>query len=364
MKTTPLVRSLLILTLLLASGCGDWMTRRPSNSGLLIEPADAARIGYAISWSTDLGVPRRNRLSSITRLGDLLITVEAPSNLVSAISVRDGSVLWRRVIGAPTENVYAPVRDGERVYLNNDTTVFTLGAVHGDLIASSKLKEIVSTGPVLIGKYAIFGGSGGTVYAHDVQAGYAKWSYQMTNAVVVQPMATEQNVFVADSNGIYAALRAEDGDLLFRGRTFGPVTAETASTRSSIYIASQDQSLYALNRLTGADKWVYRTKAPLTQPPVAIGQSVYLPVPGAGLVALDASNGKKRWHTVPSTPVKASEGRLLLHSTIGLFQVDESTGRVIEQADTGALQKVLQGPDNSLLIVSPGGRIHRLNPKR
>jgi len=365
MKMSPLVRSLLVLTLLFAGGCGDWMSRRASRSGLLIEPADAARVGYAITWSTDLSVPQRHKLSSITRLGDMLITVEAPGNLVSAISVRDGSVLWRHVIGAPTENVYAPVRDGERLYINNDTTVFTLGAAHGDLIASANLEEVVSTGPVLIGKHAIFGGSSGTIFAHDVLSGYAKWSYQMTDAVVIQPMASEQNVFVADSSGIYAVLRAEDGDLLFRGKTFGPVTAETAGTRSGIYIASHDQSLYALNRLTGRDMWVYRTASPLTQPPVAIGQSVYLPVPGAGLVALNASDGEERWHTAASsTPIKASDGRLLLHTSIGLSLLDERTGRVIEQADTMALQKVLQGPDNSLLIVSPGGRIHRLNPKR
>jgi len=365
MNMTPMVRSLLVLTLLVAGGCGNWTHRRTSRSGLLIEPADAARIGYAVTWSTDLSVPRRHKLSSVTLLDDMIVTVEAPGNLISAISVRDGSVLWRHVIGASTQNIYTPVRDEERIYINNDTTLFNLSAAHGDVISTANLEEVVSTGPVLIGKHAIFGGSNGVVFAHDVNAGYARWSYQMTDAVAISPMATGQNVFVADSKGIYAALRANDGDLLFRGKTFGPVTAKTAGTRAGIYIASQDQSLYAINRLTGRDKWVHRTATALTEPPVAIGQSVYLPLPGIGLVALSASDGKVLWLTdQPSVPVKTSDGQLLLKTQIGLSLLDERTGRVIDQADTMTLQEILLGPDDSLLIVSPEGRIHRLNPKR
>ena len=365
MNTTLMVRSLLVLMLLAAVGCGDWASRRPYQSGLLIEPADAARIGYAVSWSTDLGVPRRSELSSVTLLDDILVTVESPGNMVTAISVRDGSVLWRNVIGSKTQNVYTPVRDGNRLYINNDTTIYTVGALHGDLIASAELAEVVSTGPVLADDYAIFGGSNGKVYAHDVDAGFAKWSYQMTDAVVVSPLASEQNVFVADSKGIYAALRADDGNLLYRGRTFGPVTAGIAGTRSGIFVASHDQTLYALNRLTGSDLWVYRATTALTEAPVALGQSVYLPLPNKGLVALDAGNGQVRWtSSTPATPVKASNGRLLLQTGVGFSLVDEESGRVIDQADTQAIQSSFAGPDGSVLLVSPGGRIHRLNPKR
>jgi outer membrane protein assembly factor BamB len=364
MKTTYLVRSLLVLMLLAAVGCGDW-SRRSGGSGLLIEPPDAARLGYVVNWSTNLSVPRRHVLTSITLLDDLLVTVEAPGNLVTAISVRDGSVRWQRVIGEPTEKVYTPVRDGERIYLNNNTMIFTVGANRGDLIASSKLAQVVETGPVLIGRYAVFGGAEGRVFAHDVDAGYAKWSYLLTSAIVAPPVVSQQNVFLADSQGIYAMLRADSGELIFRGRTFGPVTARPASTRSGVYIASHDQSLYALNRVTGQDKWVYRTAAPLKQSPVALGQAVYLPMPNAGLVALNAGNGQVLWRTdLRATPVKAGHGQVLLLYPGGLRLVDQATGRVVEDAPTMTLQTALPGPDGGLLIVSPGGRVHRLNPKR
>jgi len=359
-----MVRSLLILLLLTAVGCGGW-SRRPSASGLLIEPEDAARLGYVVNWSTNLDVPKRHELSSVTLLGDVLYTVESPSNLVSAISVRDGEVLWQRVIGETMEKVYPPVRDAERVYFNNDTLIFTIGAAHGDLISTADLAQVVQTGPVLIGRYAIFGGSDGTVFAHDLDAGYAKWSYKLTGAIVVPPVASQQHVFAADSKGVYAALRAGDGELIFRGRTFGPITAEPASTRGGIYVPSQDQSLYALNRVTGKDKWVYPTATPLTQAPAALGQAVYLPLPGAGLVALGAADGKVHWTSgLQARAVYAHHGKVLLAYPGGLRWVDEKTGRVIEDAPTMPLRKVVALPDGGLLIVSPGGRIHRLIVKR
>ncbi len=365
MKTTPMVRLLLVLMLLVTAGCGSWSSRRSGRSGLLIEPADAARIGYAVSWSTDLGISRKSELASVTLLGDILLTVETPSNLVSAVSVRDGKVLWRRIVGASTESVYPPVRNGERVYLNNDTTIFTLGASHGDLIVSSSLARVVQTGPALLGHYAIFGGSDGTVFAHDVDAGYEKWSYQLSGGIVAPPVASQQSVFVADSKGIYAMLRAADGELLFRGRTFGPVTATPASTRGGVYLASHDQSLYALDRRTGRDRWVYRTAKPLTDEPTAIGQSVYLPLLGSGLVALSSNDGQELWRSdLAATPITAGGGELLLHYNGGLRLVHEKTGRVLNDAETMRLKAALPGPDDSVLIVSPGGRIHRLNPKR
>lgn len=365
MKTTLLVRSLLALMLLVAAGCGDW-SRRTSRSGLLIEPLDAATLGYAVTWSTDLDVPARHKLSSTTLLGDTLFTVESPGNLATAISVRDGKVLWRRVIGEPTENVYAPVRDDEHVYFNNDTVFFTLSVVSGDLLATSTLSNVVETGPVLMDRFAIFGAADGTVFAHDIDTGYAKWSYLLAGGVVTSPIQTQQNVFVADSKGTYAMLDAATGEMIFRGKTFGPVTAQPATSGSGIYIASQDQTLYAINRLNGRDAWVFRTATGLMEAPKAIGQSVYLPLPGTDLVALDAGDGSERWSSgLPAQVVGESGDKVMLLYNGGLRWVDKLTGRVLADTPTMQLQTVLPVPDGGgMLVISPSGRIHRLLPKR
>ena len=84
---------------------------------------------------------------------------------------------------------------------------------------------------------------------------------------------------------------------------------------------------------------------------------------GAQRAVLDA--GEERWRTdLQATPVKADNGEVMLQYPGGLRLVDEKTGRVVEDVPTQQLQTILPGPDGGLLIVSPGGRIHRLNPKR
>ncbi len=365
MKTTLLVRSLLGLMLLVAAGCGDW-SRRSSRSGLLIEPEDAAKLGYVVTWSNDLGVPNNHNISSATILGDTLFTVEAPDNMVTAISIRNGDVLWRRVIGENTESIYKPIRDEEHVYFNNDTTLFTLGAINGKLMATSQLAHVVETGPVMMDRYAIYGAANGTVFAHDIDTGYAKWAYMLTGGIVVPPVESERYVFTADSKGIYASLEAISGELIFRGRAFGPITAKPAVSRNAVYVASQDQTLYAVNRLNGRDMWVYRYTKPLTLDPATFGQVVYLPLPGDGLIALDANTGDEMWRTpLQGKVVGHSQNKVMLHHPDGIQWVDEGTGRVLVDVETMPLQEVIPVTDNGgLVIISPSGRIHRLLPKR
>ena len=364
MKSTFLVRSLLLLMLLVVVGCGDY-ARRHSRGELLIHPQDAAALGYAVTWSTSLDIPSNSDLSSATVLGDTLFTIESPTNLTTAVSLRDGKVLWRRVIGQATEQVYAPVRDDKYVYFNNDTTFYTISLVSGDLIATSHLAHVVETGPVLFNRYAIFGAANGIVFAHDIDTGYAKWSYKLTGGIVIPPIRIQRNVFAADSKGVYAGLDALSGELMYRGRTFGPITAQPAANHGSVFIPSRDQSLYTVNQLTGSDQWVYRATGPLTQPPVALGPNVYLPDPTGGLIVLNAADGEERWNTpVNAKAITDDENKVMLKVPTGLQWVDEANGRIITDAPTQTLQYVINDGEGGLLVISPAGRIHRLVPKR
>lgn len=363
MKSTLLVRTLPALLLLIVAGCGDYARRY--DRGLLIHPQDAATLGYAVNWATGLDVPRHSKLASATVLGDMLVTVESPTNMVTAVSLRDGSVLWRRVIGETTQQVYPPVRDEQYVYFNNDTNFYTVNAITGVLVSTSRLANVVETGPVMVGHFAIFGAANGIVFAHDVETGYAKWSYKLTAGIVVSPLQLQQFVLAADSQGVYAGLDALSGELRYRGRAFGPITAKPAANRGSVFIASQDQSLYAINAFTGSDQWVYRSTGPLTGDPVALGPNVYLPGPDGGLIVLNATDKTELWETnVNAKAITDRDNRVLLMVPEGLQWADEADGRVITDVPTQPLRYVLNDGAGGLLLISDGGRIHRLVPKR
>src|SRR5689334_16140587 len=111
---------LLLAAVALGAGCSS---SRPIQRGstMLVEPLEARRAGFAPRWSTDLGVPANEDLSTAEVLGDVLVTTESPSNLVSAVSLRDGGILWRRVVGDPASRLYRPVRVGDSIYISTDS---------------------------------------------------------------------------------------------------------------------------------------------------------------------------------------------------------------------------------------------------
>lgn len=355
---------LLILPVLLLAACAT-PPGAAQRTGLLIEPADADALGYTINWASNLQVPSSRQLAAIVVLDDLIVAVEEPSNAVIAVSMRDGEVLWRQVVGEPSEPLFEPVRSGDQILVNSGTQMFHLDADTGRLRNVAPLAHVASTGPVLIEGLAIYGSVNGRIVAHDIVTGLPRWAYQLTGQITSRPIDVGLNVFAADANGVYVLLSAVDRSLLWRGRTFGPVTAAAATDRLSVMVPSHDQSLYALARATGRDRWVYRTTRPLTMTPKPLGLLVYLPVPGLGLVAIDSVDGTEAWrHDEPALAVTLRNDDVLLATRDSLKLTDTQTGNVLEERPTRRLVTVLEGPEESIVLVSPTGRLLRLNPSR
>ena len=91
---------LLQVTLVTLIGCQS-VPPPPSGTGHLIEPGDALRLGYHLGPARDLAVPSGHAISHVAVLGDQLVVVESPSNLVTAISLGNGDTVWSRIIGSP-----------------------------------------------------------------------------------------------------------------------------------------------------------------------------------------------------------------------------------------------------------------------
>ena len=364
MRSTLSCRFVLTLSVLASCGCaGFGLSRGPTD--LLIEPDAAYRLDYVISWSKNLQVPNRREITSVELLDDMLVLVEQPGNYVTALSVSNGSLLWKKVIGTARQHLFRPVRLGDRIFINSETELVTLKADTGDIRFIAQLDQVVASGPTLINDVAVFGGINGVVFGHDVNASRARWSYQLSARITTPPVAIGLNAFAADTAGAYAMLLAANGKLLWPGRTFGPVTVAPAVDRVGIYVACEDLAMYALNRTTGKDLWQYRATQPLTAAPTSIGLTLYQPLPGSGLVAIDSVDGRERWQLdVSAQPVSVHDDRLLLATATSLLRVDVETGSLIDEAPTLPIRTVLNGPDDSVILVSARGRLLRLNPTR
>ncbi len=362
-----LFASLLVLSLIVVWGCESSGTRRRlgrAKLGLPIESIDAAHLGYTIQWATAINPLGTHHIRHVAVLGDLIVTVEAPSNLVSAIAVRDGTLLWRRPVGQPVDRLFAPQRNGDVILVNSEKQLFSLDVNNGDVRYVSELESIVGTSPVLIDRYAVFGGLDGKVFGHDIQSGFSKWQYQLTSEIRAQPIGVGNNVFVTDANGFYAMIQAATGRMLWKDPTFGPISATPAANSFAVFVAGQDQKLYALNRIDGRERWVFMATRPLTRGPTVFGNRLYLPLPTGGVVALNAADRAELWRLdTDALPVTEIGNHVLMNGTNQLILVDRQTGRTAVRVPTLPLKTVLEGPDRSLILVTPTGRFLRLDPR-
>jgi outer membrane protein assembly factor BamB len=375
MKRLPPLAVLLALAATLAA-CESAETNssaplRPAASvqtGLPIEPFDAAEMGYVTRWVANLSLEKRQEIRRATVLEELglLITVEKPTNLVSAIALRDGELVWRQVIGNTQETLFEPYTvNEEQLLINSETRVYVLSAADGRIEGISELESTVVSNPVVFGDDAVFGGRNGVVFAHDIRAGFSKWSYKLTASILTGPVRSGSNVFVADSAGSYAMFDGNEGTLLWRNRTWGGVTAQPAVSLSGIYVACRDRSLYAFNRITGNDIWIYRTTVPLTDDPRPLGRLILQPVPDQGLHAIGATDGELKWtYEEPVEPIKLIDDRLLFMAPQRFLMLDAESGEVVEQFPTRTLRKAVPGPDDSLILITPKGEILRLDPRQ
>ncbi|MEM8875476.1 MAG: PQQ-binding-like beta-propeller repeat protein [Planctomycetota bacterium] len=333
------------------------------------DPIALRDLGLTVRWIYDLELASSEGITDLEILDDLVVVVEGPDNFVTAIDVDSGQFAWKRLIGLDLETLYRPMRagddslNGDRIFINSSSRFFTLDPGTGRLVGVQSLEAPVTAGGELIGDFAIFGAAKGLAFAHDIDAGYAKWRYRMTGRLVAPPVrAAENTVFLGDEAGTYVLINVGSGDPAFRNDVFGPIVASAAVHRGDLLVPSVDRSLYALDRNTGNQSWVYRADSPLREAPLSVGRDVYLPTSGGGLIALD-SRGNVRWETtLQATPILANHRGLVALGRDTLLLVDPDNGDALQAVRAPGVAAATAAPDGSIILRTTDGRLVRLDP--
>lgn len=116
--------------------------------------------------------------------------------------------------------------------------------------------------------------------------------------------AKNMRLFVGSSdNGLYA-LRARNGDILWRFETLGFVQCAPLydAADNVVYFGSNDGALYRVDADTGALEWRFMTNAEVARRPVISEGVLYAANANDTLVALEAKTGKVLWsqHRTPA----------------------------------------------------------------
>ncbi|MEO0514012.1 MAG: PQQ-binding-like beta-propeller repeat protein [Planctomycetota bacterium] len=334
-------------------------------TGLPVEPGYAQQFGYSHRWARSVELAKGQSVTAVKILDDLLVTVEAPDNVVTALNLRDGSLVWKVVIGDKSEQFHGPMGDGRYVYVNSTRRLFKLLRRNGEIVDVYDLPLPVSMTPILVDEIAVFGSINGKLYGFDVDNGFRKWTYALKSRITSSPVLDGETIFAADDDGNYVMLAAKSGQLRWRGAAYGPITADPVLNRFDVVVASEDQSLYSLQANTGSENWpAYRSEVPLTQTPAVIDEVIYLVEPDRGLTAINAKTGQAIWKTKKTfQPVASSQGGVIARSEKALNKIDPATGEVLQTVPTRDIQLMLNGPAGSLIVVTPKGEIMRIDPQ-
>jgi len=116
--------------------------------------------------------------------------------------------------------------------------------------------------------------------------------------------APHRRVFVGSSDHGFYALRAEDGETIWRYETLGAVQCEPLydPREDVVYFGSNDGALYKVRAFDGKRLWRFSTNAEVARRPVLAGGVIYAMNANDTLVALNATTGALRWtqHRTPA----------------------------------------------------------------
>ena len=108
-----------------------------------------------------------------------------------------------------------------------------------------------------------------------------------------------------------------------------------------------------------------RSTTALTRDPIIHRNAIYLPVKGIGLTAINPLRGKVLWEKdTQALPLGVTPRGLLLNDRTKLHMVDTQTGQTLRQVPTLWLQDVILTKNDSLYLISPYGKVQRIDLKR
>ena len=180
-----------------------------------------------------------------------------------------------------------------------------------------------------------------------------RWAYETRQLTAQTPAAFADVIYAPLAGGVVAAVRPQDGQLLWRSETGGEFSASPAADERGVYVSSElsaegrdASAMYtkgvvrALSRTSGVALWTRTVPNPL-EGALVVGEGLLLGASADGRIyGLDKATGAPAWiikteHSFRTAP-RMADGGLVLASEDGyLLIVAHKTGTVVRRYQTG-----------------------------
>jgi outer membrane protein assembly factor BamB len=291
-----------------------------------------------------------------------------------ALTLAGGDVIWRVPVPGGV-SAHAIFDQGRVLTGTDDGELLALDAASGRREWSFRGKGDVTQAPTVAGGLIYFVDATNTLYAIDRNTGEWRWQYRREApaefALVgeARPTVDGNRVFAGFSDGVLAALAADDGavlwtkDLAPEHERFQDVDATPQVIEGTLYAASAAAGLYAMDPASGDVKWT------LPQPGIT-GLATYegdlLVTSDRGLLLrVDAATARVVWQVrfdsegAPSAPTVAAGVVLVGMSRGSMYFIDPTAGRVLRRFASGqGFSAPAGGTDGAVSVLSNGGVLY------
>jgi outer membrane protein assembly factor BamB len=328
-------------------------------------PAIHARPPFRVVWSRGLG----SLIEFPAVVSDAVAYIGNSRGTVRALSMRNGTVLWRRdVRHGKMAASPAVVGDGLVVH-GMDGIVRMLDRRTGRLRFAYHVGSPIESSPLVRDRIDYFGAWNGNVYALDLRTRRLRWVYRSGYKITSSAALADRTLYIGDYGGRLLALTPGSGRLrwaaslngriygtpaVWAGRVFvpssdgGSLTAFSTRGRylwrihtggyvysspavwgGHVYFGSYNGLLYSVSARTGAIRWTVQTGGPVSGAPAVVDGVAYAGSFAHRILGVDADTGRVllRFPHGEYVPVSGSGGRLLLHGYSRLYAVESSSPR-------------------------------------
>lgn len=205
-----------------------------------------------------------------------------------------------------------------------------------------------------------------------------RWKYESNVTLNLTPAFDNERIYLPLAGGTIVALKARDGQLLWRSEMGGELSASPMADDAMIYVASETTTpdgqprgssgaLRALGREGGVTQWMTPLVKPLRGALTVAGRKLFAGGSDGRAYAFDKFTGGVLWSipfTAPfNTQPVLDAGRVYLGSEDGtLITLDEGTGRVIWRYRTkGAVHGRVAVADNTVFFGSGDGYVYAVS---
>jgi outer membrane protein assembly factor BamB len=305
-----------------------------------------------------------------------------------AINVRNGHVLWHKVIGtlcaaspaiAPKAGVVLMPALSVHGHSPGAGQFVGLSMKTGRTVWSRPVPAGSESSPITHGNTVYFGDQGGTLYSRNVANGHLYWTYHASGAIKGGPAFVGGVLYFGDYAGRAYAINAVSGHEIWavgtNGAHFGfgsgQFYATPAVAYGRVYLGNTDGRVYSFGARTGALAWATSTGAYVyssaaVADPKGLGPTVYVGSYDGDMYAFNAQSGAVRWTHAAGGRISGSStviGNVVYYSDLGsktTAGLNVITGQQVFSFPDGAFTPIIA--DYHALYLDGYDKIYQLLP--